>query len=298
MSGLWVVCAFAEDGPAAERLAHALALPCQIVKCHRFPDGESRIRIDPVPELAIIYRSLHQPNDKLVELLLLSSVLSDSTGGRAVLVAPYLPYMRQDVAFHPGEAVSQRVIGRLLAAPHRAVIAVDPHLHRTPSLAGIFPGTTATAVSAAPLLATLIDGKGCQPPVLVGPDSEAEPLVAAVARHAALPFLILDKTRHGDRDVSIAAADLDLVRGRRVVLVDDIVSTGGTLIEAAQRLRSAGCAAIEALAVHDLFDDVAIAAMAGAGIARVRSTDSLPHATNAAQLAPLLATAVRAALTS
>lgn len=296
MSDRWVVCAFAEDGPAAERLAHALALRCQIAECHHFPDGESRVRIDPVPANAIIYRSLHRPNEKLIELLLLASVLSDRAGGRPVLVAPYLPYMRQDVAFHAGEAISQQVIGRLLAAPHRAVIAVDPHLHRTQSLAAVFPGTTATAISAAPLLAALIEGKGGEPPVLIGPDSESELLVAAVAHHAGLPFRILDKTRHGDHEVSIAASNLDIASGRRAVLVDDIVATGGTLIEAARRLRAVGCTAIQALVVHALFDDAAAAALAAAGIEGVRSTDSVPHPTNVVPLAPLLAAAVQAAV--
>jgi ribose-phosphate pyrophosphokinase len=296
VSDRWVVCAFAEDGPAAERLARALMLPCQIVECHHFPDGESRVRIDPVPANAVIYRSLHQPNEKLVELLLLASVLSDSAGGRPILVAPYLPYMRQDAAFHAGEAISQRVIGRLLAASHRTVIAVDPHLHRTKSLGAILPGTTATAISAAPLLAALIDGNGGEPPVLIGPDSESEPLVAAVAYHAGLPFRILDKTRHGDHEVNITASDLDIACERRAVLVEDIVATGGTLIEAARRLRAIGCTAIQALVVHALFDDAAAAAMAAAGIEGVRSTDSVPHPTNVVPLAPLLAAAVQAAV--
>ena len=203
--------------------------------------------------------------------------------------------MRQDAALHPGEAVSQRVIGRLLGKAYGTIIAVDPHLHRTHSLDTVFPNSAAIALSAAPLLAALIDRRSAAAPLLVGPDEESEPLVTAVAHAADCPFLILTKMRHGDRDVTVAPADGTAVRGRQIVLIDDMISTGATLVEAASCLRQGGCAGIEALAVHALFDERAAAAMAGAGIERVRSTDSVPHASNAISLAPLLAGAVRRA---
>jgi ribose-phosphate pyrophosphokinase len=294
MSNGWTLCAFADDQAAAERLARAMALPCQLVESHRFPDGEIRLRLDPVPERALAYRSLHHPNDKLIELLLLASVLRNPAGPPSILIVPYLPYMRQDTAFRPGEAISQRVVGHLLGNAFDTIVTVDPHLHRTRSLDTVFAGAQALATSAAPLLAALIEGMD-RPLILVGPDRESEPLVGAVATRTGLPFLILDKRRRGDTAVTFAAGQLDQVKGRGIVLIDDIVSTGGTLIEAARILRESGCARIEALIVHALFDDVAAARIAAAGIERIRSTDSVPHATNAAHLAPLLAAAVRRA---
>jgi ribose-phosphate pyrophosphokinase len=296
MSAGPVLCTFADSHFPAAALARELRLPCQLVDCHHFPDGESRVRLDPLPERIVVYRALQRPNDKLIELLLLASVAQDAGRPRPILVAPYLPYMRQDAAMRPGEAVSQRVIGRLLGEAYGAVITVDPHLHRTHSLGTVLPNSTAIALSAAPLLATLIDGGNGGAPLLVGPDEESEPLVAAVARTADCPFLILQKTRHGDRDVTIAPSDAATLEGRRVVLIDDMVSTGATLVEAASHLHRGGCAGIEALTVHALFDDQAALKMRDSGIERVRSTDAVPHASNAVALAPLLAGAVQQAI--
>ena len=265
MSAGSVLCTFADSRAAGEALARELGMPCQLVDCHHFPDGESRVRLDPIPRRAVVYRALQRPNDKLIELLLLASIVQDRGGPRPVLVAPYLPYMRQDAAMRPGEAVSQRVIGRLLGEAYGTIVTVDPHLHRTHSLDTILPNTAAIALSAAPLLATLIDCGTSEAPLLVGPDEESEPLVREVARAADCPFLVLKKTRHGDRDVTIAPADVAAIAGRRIVLIDDMISTGATLVEAASGFRQGGCAAIEALTVHALFDDQAAISMADAG---------------------------------
>jgi ribose-phosphate pyrophosphokinase len=293
MNAGWVLCSFDEDLPAARDLAQRLGVPHQAVDCHHFPDAESRVRIDPCPEGAIVFRALDHPNQKLLELLLLASVLAEAGSARPILVAPYLPYMRQDVAFRRGEAVSQRVVGRLLAAAFQAVLSVEPHLHRTLRLADVFPGANALAIPAAPALAQELLSLPGPAPLLVGPDRESEPLVSAVARLAGAECLVLEKTRHGDRSVSIGPTQRERVQGRPIVLIDDVVSTGATLVEAAQRLRAAGAARIEALIVHALFDAAAAAALIAAGIGRVRSCDTLPHPTNAIGIGALIADAIR-----
>jgi ribose-phosphate pyrophosphokinase len=288
-----VLCLFEDGRASGVELADALGIGWQLVECHRFPDGESRVRLDPLPSRALVYRSLDQPNDKLIELLLLGSVLRSDAGPRPMLIAPYLPYMRQDAAFRSGEAISQLVIGQLLAAAYGTIVTADPHLHRTHSLGAVFPNAEAIAVTAAPLLAALIDRDPGEAPLLVGPDGESETLVASVARRAGAQFLTLDKVRQSDTAVVVGSSELAVAHGRRIVLIDDIVSTGATLCQAARRLRETGCGEIEALVVHALFDETVASAMRAAGIGRVRSTDSVPHATNAMHLAPILADAVR-----
>src|SRR5690606_12123678 len=102
---------------------------------HRFPDGELRLRLPAtLPAAVVLFRGLHQPNEKLVELLLTARTARGAGARHLTLVAPYLAYMRQDMAFAPGEAVSQRIVGDFLAQLFDAVITVDPHLHRVARL--------------------------------------------------------------------------------------------------------------------------------------------------------------------
>ena len=279
---------FTESWPTAVALAAELGIPCHAVECHRFPDGESRIRLDVIARNAIVYRSLDRPNDKLIELMLVCSVLHANGRERPTLVAPYLPYMRQDKAFRPGEAIAQRVIGRFLGAEFARIVTVDPHLHRTTSLAEVMAGADAVALSAAPVLAGLVDRQG-ETPILVGPDREFGALVSAVARLTGADCLVLEKSRTGDRSVEVIIPDRVSIGGRVAILIDDMISTGGTVIAAAKSLQRAGCDRVEALTAHALFNEEAAKAMAAAGIARVRSTDAVPHPTNSASLVSMIA---------
>ena len=142
---------FPEYAAPAQRLAKALHCPYEQVEVHRFPDGESKLRLPPtLPRHVIVCRSLDHPNDKLIELLLTAETARAAGAEQLTLVAPYLCYMRQDMAFHPGEAVSQRIIGRWLADLFDTVITVDPHLHRIDQLSEVIPASRSVTLSAGP----------------------------------------------------------------------------------------------------------------------------------------------------
>lgn len=282
--------AFAESAGSAQALAAALGVPCQMVEVGHFPDGESLVTVGPASGCALLYRSLDAPDAKIVQLLLAAAALRDNGARRVVLVAPYMAYMRQDMAFVPGQAVSQRVIGALLADHFDAVLTVDPHLHRVAALAYVMPGTQAVSTSAAPLLAGAIDPAGN--PVLVGPDAESRPWVEAIARPLGLDVMVGAKQRRGDREVVVTFADAARVAGRKVILVDDVISSGVTLAEAAQALLAAGAANVEALASHCLASEEDLAALHAAGIVRIRSCNSVPGPTATIPLATLLAQAI------
>ena len=293
---------FEETAEAARRLAAALDIPFREIHLHRFPDGESLVRIDAAASTGagtgLVYRSLDHPNDKLIELMLAASVLREAGAEQLTLLAPYLCYMRQDTAFRPGEAVSQGVVGRFLSGLFDCVVTVEPHLHRTPRLTEVFPGARAVKVSAAALLAEQLRKEGATTDtLLVGPDVEARQWVEAVAQPLGLEVLIGHKVRSGDRDVKIVVPDVERARGRPVVLVDDLISTGGTLVACARQLTAAGAASIEALAIHMLCGPEEEALLRAAGVFRVRSTDSVPHPSNAIHLAPLLAAVLQEDMT-
>lgn len=288
---------FEDCRAAGERLATRLGVPFATVNLHRFPDGESLVRVDPqmVTERVVLYRGLNQPNDKLIEIVLAASALREHGARHITLVAPYLPYMRQDIAFHPGEAVSQTVIGRWLADHFDRVIAVEPHLHRTAELETVFPGREATALSGGPALGAALATEGVSPEtVILGPDIESTPLTRSTAQAAGLSrWASARKVRHGDRDVTMTLPDSVDLAGRPVIIVDDVISSGTTIIACARAALERGAASVDVLAVHALYPPDAADAFRQAGIARVRSADGIPHPSNAVPLDRLLAEAVK-----
>lgn len=274
-------------------LARELGCACATLDLHTFPDGETLVRIpfDVSGETVVIAASLDHPDAKVLPLLFACDAARELGAARVVLAAPYLAYMRQDMRFHPGEAVSSRTFARLLSSGVDALVTVDPHLHRWEKLANIYR-IPSRAVAAAPAIAAWI-AANVSAPLVVGPDAESEQWAAEVARLAGAPYSVMDKSRRGDRDVSVRLRDAPYGEGRSPVLVDDIVSTGRTLAAAAVALREAGLSRPVAVAVHALFDDEALHAMRQAGIARVVTCDTVDHATNAITLVPAIAQAVR-----
>ncbi len=278
----------------ARRLAARLGIPHREIALHGFPDGEIRVTVGPAAATTIIYASLDQPNDKLLALLFAAEALRRTGARRLVLLAPYLCYMRQDTAFHAGEAISQKVVGRLIAGIVDRVITVDAHLHRTADIRAVFPGIEAENLSAMAAIAVVLRQTGIDPAtVVVGPDAESRPWVSDLASQLGLAHTVAQKTRRGDRAVEIGFAQPALVAGRPVLLVDDIVSSGGTLIACAKALEAAGATTIDVVITHALFPPGMATAFADAGIRSVRSTSSVPHPSNAIPLDDILATALR-----
>jgi len=282
---------FPEYAPPARRLAAALNCPYAEVEVHGFPDGESKLRLPAeLPERVIVCRSLDHPNDKLVELFLAAETARAAGVTRLDLVTPYLCYMRQDCAFHPGEAVSQRIIGRWLAGLFDGVITVDPHLHRVHRLDEVLPAKHSISLSAGPSLAAYLRGH-VRDAVLVGPDAESRQWVAHIAELCGMEYIVAEKQRRSDREVHITLPPCNL-QGRVAVIVDDVASTAHTLAAAARLLRDGGAAAAHCCVTHGLFVDDAVALLRGAGVDRIWSTDSVIHDTNVIQLAGILAEAV------
>ncbi|MDP4917689.1 MAG: ribose-phosphate diphosphokinase [Haliea sp.] len=280
-----------ERGPA-QRLARACRLEHKEIARHRFPDDELKLVIDLPTDIStlVLYRGLDRPNEKLVELLLLARHARLSGVQRLLLVTPYLGYMRQDIAFQPGEIVSQTIIGGFLAELFDAVMTVDPHLHRISRLDQAIPLPAAIALSAAGSLADLVAQRRANP-LLVGPDAESRQWVESAAAAHQLDHAVCTKERRGDRDVDIALPDI-AVAGRAVVLLDDVASSGHTLAGAARLLLAAGAASVDVAVTHALFAGDALNVMEAAGIGEVWSTDCIQHHSNVVPMAPLLAAAL------
>lgn len=279
---------FEDEAQFAIKLAHDAGLTPQLIRRHRFPDGELKLRLpQELPSDVVILRSLVDPNEKLVELLLTANCARQLGAQHLTLVAPYLAYMRQDIAFQPGEVVSQRVVGSFLDSLFDALITVDPHLHRITTLDEALPTATTVVLSGAPLLGDLI-AKQHLHPLLIGPDAESAQWVAAAAQKYGLEFGVCEKIRHGDHDVEITLPPIP-VKGRAVVLLDDVASSGQTLARAAQLLLAAGAASVDVAVTHALFAGDALNVLENAGISQIWSTDCIRHESNAVSMSSAIA---------
>lgn len=280
----------------ARALSNTLAQEChkdyQEISRHTFPDGESLVRV-PVDllEHVVLVRSLDQPNNKLVELLLSVSALRSHGAKRITLVAPYLCYMRQDAENQPGEAVSQQVIGKLLAQNFDDVVTVDPHLHRIQRLDQAIPIRNALVISAGKAIGWFL-GKHYETGILVGPDSESEQWVGAIAEKTGFACVVGKKVRMGDKRVDIQIPQREYA-GQNAIIIDDITSTGRTIAQTAARLLQAGAKQVDVVVTHPLFCVDAEKFIRQAGVTNVWSTDSISHPTNAISLAGILAEAVK-----
>lgn len=277
--------------PMAARLVAAAGGEIVALETRRFPDAETYLRLagDVSHRQVAIVCTLDHPDGKFLPLAFAAATARELGASRVGLVAPYLAYMRQDRRFKDGEAVTAPEFARLLSASVDWLVTVDPHLHRHASLDEIY-GIPSRVVSAGADLAEWI-GRHVQQPLIVGPDAESEQWVKRIAAHARCPFVVLAKRRLGDRQVAIDLPDLSGVRGRQPVLVDDIVSSAGTMIEAARLLAAAGlprpiCAAVHGLFAGDSFERLSVVAEA------VVTTNTVAHRSNAIDLSDRIAHAV------
>lgn len=253
-----------------------------------FPDGETYIRVqdDVKGRDVVILCQLHQPNNHVLPLLLLADTLHDLGAKKVGLIAPYLAYMRQDKRFNEGEGVSSHYFAKLISQHLDWLVTVDPHLHRIHQLDEVYtiPARSLTAVGP---IAQWIH-QHINNPLVIGPDSESEQWAARVAEAVGCPWEVLQKERFGDRQVRISLPHVENYLDRTPVLVDDIISTGKTMMSAAQHLQSAGMTAPVCVAVHGIFAEGALQEMKALGL-RVVTCNSIPDGTDQIDLAELLA---------
>lgn len=287
---------FPEDGAPVGRLAARLGLSSALIDLKTFPDGETLPTVRPPGGATVIlYRSLHQPNTRLIPLLQAADAFRRAGAGRIVLVAPYLCYLRQDTVFAPGQPLSRDVVCGLLGRAFDRLVTVQAHLHRTASLAEVL-GIPADNLDIGGDLAALAAGE--DRPMVIGPDSESRPWVEAAAARLGTDAAVFDKQRLSDREVRLVLDTPARVAGRAALLLDDICSSGGTLAQAITRLRQAGATRVDVAVAHALFDDQAEARLRAAGAGRILSSDSIPHSTNALDLTGRLADALRSEITA
>ncbi|MEW6778048.1 MAG: ribose-phosphate pyrophosphokinase [Bdellovibrionota bacterium] len=281
--------------PGNESLGAAIAarLSAELGKltARRFPDGESYVRLesDPKGRSVIFLCTLDRPDEKFLPLLFAAETARDLGAARLGLIAPYLSYMRQDARFQPGEGITSTYFAKAVSRSFDWLLTVDPHLHRRESLSEIYE-IPARAVHAAPALSVWI-GKNVKNPLVIGPDEESRQWAQAVAGGNGAPAIVLEKKRLGDRKVEVSAPEAGRYKGRTAVLVDDIISTGQTMVAAVKHLIAEGFPSPLCLGVHGVFAQKAYEDLLTAGAGAVVTANTIIHPSNQIDVSELLAKA-------
>ncbi len=271
-----------------ENLAQQMNAEIGETVIRQFPDGETYIQIksDVKGKKVVLVCTLHQPDEKLLPLYFLSKTVKELRAESVCLIAPYLSYMRQDKRFHPGESVTSKHFGALISQFADSLITVDPHLHRRSSLSEIY--TIPSKVIHAANRISLWIQNNIKNPVLVGPDRESEQWVSEIAKNAEAPFIILEKIRHGDKNVEISIPQVKEYKNHTPVLIDDIISTAQTMIETVNHLKRVGMQNPVCIGIHAVFVDNAYQRLKDAGTANIVTCDTIFHESNKIEITDLL----------
>ena len=252
-----------------------------------FPDGECYTRIDAEKlDADVVIVQPTSPDSKLIELLLLQDAVRRLGAKSITLVIPYFGYARQDRVFKPGEPESAKVMCQHLDMNCDRVITVDIHKEAVLN----YFNHPHKDLKAAPVIAEYFKGKGID--MVLSPDIGAAGRAKMVGEVMGVPYDHLEKTRLSGTDVRIAPAKAD-VKGKKVLIVDDMISTGGTIIAAAYALREAGAAGISVACTHGVFVNNAIEKFTGSSLDALLSCNTLNNPVSHISVASLIAEAIK-----
>lgn len=279
---------FEHSKTVAQQLSKRLSLSLSQFEYRRFPDDESYVRIqaDVSGKSVGVVCGLEYPDMKVIPLYFLVKTLKELGASHVTLIAPYLSYMRQDKRFKSGEAITSNYFADFLSFFIDELVTIDPHLHRHHDLSEIYT-IPSHVLHAAPVISKWIQ-TSVEHPVIVGPDSESEQWVSEVASMVGCPHVVLEKVRHGDRDISITFPQLDMYRTHTPVLVDDIISTAHTMIKTVTHLNGLNLAAPMCIGVHGIFAGDAFEALQKSGAGSIVTTTAIEHPSNQIDIAPLI----------
>ena len=276
----------------ANSVANQLSLTLGKAEIKRFPDGEKYLRVlnEVKDEHVVVIQSMHHtPDDFLFEYLLLVDTLKDLGAKKVTSFIPYFAYARQDERFKPGEALSFKTVSKLIEAVGTdEIYTIDMHQHRVLSSSDVFR-IPSHNLSAMPLLANYVRKEGkLRDPLVIGPDSEAEQWAKLASETLGTDYDVFEKKRLAADKVEVRPRRAN-AKGRDILIVDDIISTGGTIIEASKILLSQGAKRIEVACTHPILATNALNRIRGAGVLNVIGTDTVQSPISYVSVAPLIA---------
>ena len=284
------------SGKTSENLAKELSkkIKANFVKSEIrvFADGESKITLigKISKKKSIVLQSIYPPVDtNLVQVLSLITKAKENSS-EVIVVIPYMGYARQDREFLPGEIVTMKVLGKLFkSAGASKIIVVDIH-----SSIGLKHFSIKTKnVTAIPDLVGFFKKLSLKNPLIVSPDQGGKERAKEFAKEFNSDYISLEKTR--DRKtgkVKIKTKNLEEVKNRDLILVDDIISTGGSIIKATQFLKKQKCKRIYVACTHALLMNDAEKKIKKAGVTSIISTNTIPGKTSKVDISKTIAKAI------
>ncbi len=273
----------------AKKIAKSIRAKYSPLTIASFPDGDIYLKFNtPLKNKKLIIVQSFQPHSdmSLFDVIFAAETAKDLGAKKVILVAPYLAYMRQDKRFKSGEAISSGIMAKLLNNSIDKIITIDPHIHRYKSLKDIFT-IPARKLTANFLIADYIK-KHFKNEIIIGPDWESYQWAEEIAKHIHVHATVLKKTRFSSRKVKVKMIKPIPIKGKNVVIVDDIISTGHTIAEAAKQARKMGARSVSAVGVHGLFVENAVEKLKKAGVSKIITTNCIEHRTNKIDISSLL----------
>lgn len=286
-------------GPAspdlADRVAKGLGAHLVATELRVFSDGESKIKIDKMGKNCVIVQSTYPPADTHLMQALMMAIKCADGAHDVCAVIPYLAYARQDRAFLAGEVVSIALVAKLLqSAGVRHVITVDIH-----SKLAMSHFASVENVSSIPLLAEYASRMMLCRPIAVSPDAGGADRAKEFAKHSKIDALVLKKSRDRTTGEVKVEEKLDIdVSGRDALLVDDMISSGGSIVKAAEVLHNKGAGKVYAMCAHALLIGDAAQKIKAAGVQDIIATNSVPGEYAKVDLSPAIVEVVKSRYSS
>jgi len=288
-----IVIACSHGKHIAKDIARKAKAPYAELSVEKFPDNELHMKVPAKVKRKKVYlvQSFYGDIDSCLLEVMFAALTAKEMGASSVsLMAPFFPYMRQDKMFTPGEVNSVHVLGKILSKILDEVHILDPHLHREKTLGHIF-SIPAHRLTANPLIGKYIKHH-VKNALIVGPDWESYKWAKRTAELIGCESTILLKDRHSARSVDVHFQGKVDVKGKNIVLVDDMISTGNTLIKTIIALRKLGVKKVTCIGVHGIFVEGALQKLRKTG-AKVVTSNSLPKITSKIDISSLFAEKIR-----
>jgi ribose-phosphate pyrophosphokinase len=267
----------------AEEISKELCVPLANAISKRFPDDELYVRIlDDISGEDVIIVQTTYPDPNIIELFLLQNAAKEAGAKKITVIIPYLGYARQDTKFKEGEPISAKTIARLVSLQADKVITVDPHKEHILDFFAV-PAFSCSAVSE---LSKYLKKKNID--LVLAPDKGALERAKKASSIINCDFDYMEKTRIDGNAVEIKPKHLD-VNNKNVAIIDDIISTGGTMAKSIQELKKHGAKNIFVVCTHGLFVGEAIKKLRAAGCTEIIATDTIKSVFSKVSSAPCIA---------